>query len=403
MVRLYFRSSCTSALFPRDSRSGYNKFALRTNSELSQAPSGYHDCRHMKIALLNQTGLPWISKPCLLSLLSLALVGLAASTAAAETKDVFAQCRELGRGLNVLGYDPIWESFDQTRFKQEYFGMVRTGGFDTLRVNLFPFRHMGTGPEYRLSDSWWNTMDWTVTNALAARLNIIIDLHEFESTANDAEGNKDRFLAFWRQVAPHFQNAPPNVCFEILNEPHAEMTPDLWNQYLMQALAIIRKSDPTRTVIIGPAFWNSIDHLDELKLPDKDRHIIVTVHYYAPMSFTHQGAPWVKPQYKVGVTWDATPEERGRIESDFEKVRNWAKQHDRPIFLGEFGAYDKGDMASRARYIACVARTAEHFGWSWAYWQFDGDFVVYNTKKNQWVKPIYNALIPPPGTVVIKK
>lgn len=342
--------------------------------------------------------------PCLLSLFLPASLGFAADSVSTGTEDVFAQCRELGRGINVLGYDPIWKSFDRARFKKEYFGVIRAGGFDTLRVNLFPFSHMGAGPDYRLSDSWWNTMDWVATNAQAAHLNVIVDLHEFEATANDPKANKDRFLAFWRQVAPHFHNAPPSVYFEILNEPNGEMTPDVWNQYLAEALAVIRESNPTRAVIIGPAFWNSIDltHLDELKLPDHDRHIIVTVHYYTPMSFTHQGAPWVKPQYKVGVTWDGTPEECGKIESDFQMAQNWAKQQGRPVFLGEFGAYDRGDMASRARYTACVARMAEHFGWSWAYWQFDGDFIVYNIANDRWVKPIYNALIPLPHSVVMK-
>jgi endoglucanase len=356
----------------------------------------------MKISFLKQTGLPQIVIPCLLSLFLSPPFSFVTDTAAAGTDDVFVQCRELGRGVNVIGYDPIWESFDKARFKKEYFGVIRTGGFDTLRVNLFPFSRMGAGPEYRLSDSWWDTMDWVVTNALAVHLNVIVDFHEFEAMGKDAEGNKDRFLAFWQQVAPRFQNAPSSVVFEILNEPNGKMTPEVWNQYLAEALAVIRESNPTRTVIIGPAFWNSIDHLDELKLPDKDRHIIVTVHYYKPMDFTHQGAPWVKPQFKVGVTWNGTAEECGTIESDFQKVQNWAKQHDRPVFLGEFGAYDKGDMASRARYTACVARTAEHFSWSWAYWQFDRDFIVYDVSKNQWVEPIYHSLIPSSRAVALK-
>jgi endoglucanase len=321
------------------------------------------------------------------------LTGVALA-AGSEGEDAFGRNRMLGRGVNVLGYDPIWESVDKARFKDRHFKVIRAGGFDTLRVNLQPFRHMGAEPEYRLSDSWWHTTDWIVTNALAANLNVILDFHEYETTAKDAEGNKNRFLAFWRQVAPHYRNASSSVLFEILNEPNGKVTPQLWNQYLGEALAIIRESNPARTVIIGPAFWNSIDHLAELKLPEQDRHLIVTVHYYLPMNFTHQGAPWAGLQDKVGVVWRGTSQERSVIVVNFLKAQDWAQRHHRPIFLGEFGSYDKGDMASRARYTDCVARMAEGFGWSWAYWQFDSDFIAYDIPKDQWVEAIHHALIP---------
>jgi endoglucanase len=64
--------------------------------------------------------------------------------------------------------------------------------------------------------------------------------------------------------------------------------------------------------------------------------------------------------------------------------------------LGEFGSYDRGgaDMDSRVRYTSYVARTAESLGWAWAYWQFDSDFIVYDMKADEWIKPIWKALIP---------
>ena len=67
------------------------------------------------------------------------------------------------------------------------------------------------------------------------------------------------------------------------------------------------------------------------------------------------------------------PAERLRMKNDFALVQRWARAQDRPILLGEFGAYDKGDMASRAAYTAAAAREAESHGWAWTYWQFDGD------------------------------
>jgi endoglucanase len=52
-------------------------------------------------------------------------------------------------------------------------------------------------------------------------------------------------------------------------------------------------------------------------------------------------------------------------------------------------------MASRARYTSFMAREAERLGWSWSYWQFDSDFVVYDIDGDCWVTPILEALIFP--------
>jgi len=217
----------------------------------------------------------------------------------------------------------------------------------------------------------------------------------FQSMAENPETNKARFLGFWTAVSEHFKNAPDSVTFELLNEPNGKLTADLWNQYLAEALAIVRRSNPTRAVIVGPVSWNAIRALPSLKLPAKDRHLIVTVHYYDPMSFTHQGASWA-PQYTthLGVQWTGSDAEKKAVLKDFQKANDWAKTNNRPLFLGEVGAYDEGDMESRVRYTAHVARTAESFHWSWAYWQFDSDFVLYRVDKNEWVEPIRNALIP---------
>jgi endoglucanase len=201
-------------------------------------------------------------------------------------------------------------------------------------------------------------------------------------------------LDFWKQIVQRFKDAPDNVVFEILNEPNGKLTPELWNQYLKEALAVIRETNPTRTVIVGSPFWNTIDNLNLLDIPKDDRNIVVTVHYYEPLRFTHQGAPWAGDLVKLsGITW-GSDEDKKRVETNFAKAQAWSKANDRPILLGEFGAYDKGDIESRVRYTSFVARTAESLGWAWTYWQFDSDFVVYDIDKDQWNEPIHKALIP---------
>jgi len=306
----------------------------------------------------------------------------------------FTQNRRLGRGVNIIGYDPLWDSPEIARMRDHHFHRIAEAGFDSVRINLHAFRHMGPEPEYELSPGWRETLNWAVSQALSCGLSVVLDLHEFEAMGKAPLENRERFVAFWEQIAEQYSGAPDSVFFEILNEPFGELTPALWNTYLAEALRLIRVQHPTRAVIVGPGHWNGITHLAELQLPQDDRDLIVTVHYYSPMQFTHQGAAWSQFKDLSGIVWAGTAAEKAAIEADFAAAQRWAAQERRPLYLGEFGAYDQADMASRARYTAFVARQAELLGWSWAYWQFDSDFVVYDIPNERWVEPIRDALIP---------
>lgn len=311
----------------------------------------------------------------------------------AQAVNAHKQNEKLGKGVNIIGYDrAFWKDKDYGRFKENYFKMIQEAGFSNIRVNLHAFSRMDEN--YQFDAAWLKTLDWVVEKGLEANLMVILDMHEYTRMADDPVGKKEMFLSVWRQLAPRYKDAPSQVIFEVLNEPNQKLTAEMWNEYLVEAVNIIRKTNPTRTLIIGPANWNGIESLPTLKLPEDDENIIVTVHFYHPMEFTHQGAPWTKDYRNLsGIQWTGTREEKEMIDGKFKLAADWSNSTNRPIFLGEFGAYDKGDMDSRARYTAFVARTAEKYGFSWAYWQFDSDFVVYDIDKEQWVEPILKALI----------
>ena len=112
---------------------------------------------------------------------------------------------------------------------------------------------------------------------------------------------------------------------------------------LAGALKIVREKNPTRLVVVGPVGWNNINELAKLQLPEDDRRLVVTVHYYEPFHFTHQGAEWAGPEAAkwLGTKWTDTPQERQAVARDFDKAIRWAVKHKRPIYLGEFGAYSK--------------------------------------------------------------
>ena len=326
----------------------------------------------------------------LAGLLLLAVTGCATADTAApgqpETK--------YRRGVNIIGYDPIWSDPARARFQEKHFAEIRRGGFDFVRVNLFAFRHMDA--QNRVSPAWLERLDWVVREATEAGLGVILDEHDFDACAKDLPACRVKLPAFWRQVAPRYRNAPRSVAFELLNEPYVPLDAATWNAFHRELLAIVRETNPTRTVVIGPTRWNNFNELPTLDLPEDDRNILVTFHYYEPFRFTHQGARWAGDVKDVsGITFGSEAE-LAQIRADFEKVAAWSRANDRPILLGEFGAYDKSGtpLEMRVAYTNAVAREAERQGFGWAYWQFDSDFIVWDMARDAWVDPIHRALIP---------
>jgi endoglucanase len=302
--------------------------------------------------------------------------------------------RPFKRGVNVLGYDPYWTQGGQRRFEWRHFAEIHKAGFDFVRVNLQAFKHMDV--QNRLEPQWLAKLDDVVREAQKVGLGVILDEHDFDVCSEDVDACRTKLSAFWQQVAPRYANAPRTVAFELLNEPHDKLNGEVWNGLLAQLLATVRQSNPTRTVVVGPTHWNSLNDLPLLKLPN-DPNLLVTYHYYEPFHFTHQGATWAGEEVKKlhGITWGSEAD-RAAMRADFDKVAAWSAANKRPILLGEFGAYDRSGtpLGLRVAYITAARSEAERHGFGWAYWQFEGDFVVWDMPNQRWIEPIKKGLIP---------
>jgi endoglucanase len=173
------------------------------------------------------------------------------------------------------------------------------------------------------------------------------------------------------------------------------MKADIWNAVHSEAYQIIRRANPNRTLLIGPIYGNQIIYLKDLRLPEDDRNLIVTIHHYMPIQFTHQGAEW-SPQNKdlSGIEWPNKVSGEQAIQNDFEMAQEWSKSQNRPLHLGEFGVYNKAGMDSRVRWTTFVARQAEQRNWSWSYWEFSQGFGIYSKGNGQWRTNLLVVLIP---------
>jgi endoglucanase len=310
--------------------------------------------------------------------------------------DAFAAARALGRGVNMgNALDAPSEGEWGIIIKEGYFDLIRDAGFNGVRIPVRWSTHARKEAPYTIEPRFFTRVDQVVGWALERGLVVVLNIHHYEEMAVDPEGHEQRFLALWEQIARHYKDYSHSLFFELLNEPNGALTSSLWNRLSGEALAIVRKTNPERTVIIGGASWNAYDQLQFLELPADDQHIIANYHYYNPFEFTHQGAEWVSGSGPwLGTTWEASDPQKEAVTAHLDAVADWAGQHNLPVYMGEFGAYSKADMESRARWTSFLAREAEARGFAWAYWEFCAGFGVYEPVSKTWRSPLLKALIP---------
>jgi endoglucanase len=330
------------------------------------------------------------------------------------------------RGVNLADYleTPAGRDWG-VKVSAEEFGLMKREGFDHVRVPIRWSDYTGPGPEFVLSTGIFARVDFVVTNALAAKLAVIINLHHFDAFTSDPDGETEKFLAIWRQVAAHYASCTNRVAFELLNEPKDKATTQKMNAVSAQAIAEIRKTNPTRTIFVSPGKWDQIEELKNLVLPAADNNLIVTVHCYDPFYFTHQGASWAGEDVKVTgiefpgppkyslfpnaslklnpwvVDWiqryntlpaRQNPSSPSAFAGKLALARAWSDYYGRPIHVGEFGAYTKADQTSRANFYTAFRRACRENKLGWAIWDWSSGFRYWDKEKKQPMPGMRKAL-----------
>jgi endoglucanase len=321
-----------------------------------------------------------------------------ASARAGVILDAAAMNRALSPGMN---YGAIFDAKPPEGWgwvaKEGDFKVIAEGGFRGLRLPIRWDAEAGSGAPYTIDPRFFARIDRMLAAALGAGLTVVLDFHNFDGLMADPEGQKARFLGLWDQIAHHYRSYPRTVLFEVLNEPHDRLTPELWNALLPQALAVIRRENPDRVVLIGTADWGGIQALDSLHLPTGDSNLILSFHDYSPFHFTHQGATWVGPQSQawVGTRWIGSFSETEELRGDFERVDAYARAHGVPVNLGEYGSSDAADEASRVLWTSAMSRAARRFDFSYFYWEFKaGTMAVYDGNAGKWRAGLKDAILP---------
>jgi aryl-phospho-beta-D-glucosidase BglC (GH1 family) len=321
----------------------------------------------------------------------------------------------LGTGINLGNELDAWPgnegSWTDGVVAQKYmFDDFKAMGFNSVRIPVTWGE--ATNPSDRLSDvfpynvnpSFMTRVDTVAGWGIDAGLTIVINAHHEDwirtKTGADYTVQKQRFIALWTQIAEHFKSWPPQLVFEIINEPWKDMTNEDVNDLNTAVLAVIRANNPTRTVIMGANSWNSIDAMQDgvftVPTHSSDPHIIANFHYYKPYSFCG---------YSKG-TWGSN-DDIASMTGALTSAASWASSKGVPVCMNECGVtivYNGAitDTASRISWCRNVSRVAKSKGIPIAIWNhqlaFDkkniwGDLKVYDLVDRTCDKDIIDAVM----------
>jgi hypothetical protein len=286
-------------------------------------------------------------------------------------------------GVNLGGWLSQYQKFDHAHFRTfitaDDIQQIAGWGMDHVRLPLdYPVLEDDAQPGV-YQEAGFAYIDRCLEWCKAAGLQIILDLHQAPGYKFDAldqvtlfadEAMQVRFVNLWRALAERYQGEGDYLYLELLNEIVLPDS-DPWSALATRAIHAIRAIDPRRVIVVGGNHYNATDQMQNLRLPPDDR-LVYTFHFYEPLIFTHQKAPWVPETYEYGQAVDypapcpdlteylaQKPQHRARLQRFIGKqldrgalldalqpAFDFARNSGYAVYCGEFGVIDRAPRAA---------------------------------------------------------
>ena len=213
----------------------------------------------------------------------------------------------------------------------------------------------------------------------------------------DEQGNK--LPEAWQLLTQALNWAGKHHLRTIVDDEHEQ-----WNKLIFKAHKALREREPQRTLVIGSNMWQATWTFKYLRIPEGDKNIVLSFHYYEPQALTHYGAPWTPVGgYRGKLTYpgrlisqadyDAAPDSlkpvlkkytgvwnRERIAKDFRDAIAVAKKYGVQLYCGEWGVYEPVDRELAYKWTKDMLWVFDKYNIAWASWCYDNDFGFWDQK-----------------------
>jgi endoglucanase len=291
-------------------------------------------------------------------------------------------------------------------FTEKDMAFIAESGFDHIRIpvdeaELWDYNNEKFKDAFTLLHK---TIGWCKQYHLKA----IVDLHILRSHNYSAKDQplwdnsnaQGRFLQCWQELSTELKKYPSSlVAYELLNEPVADSA-EQWNNLLSDAIQQIRQQEPNRVIIVGSNQFESYSSFPQLRIPDKEKRVILSFHYYNPVYFTRYQASGTRqkdysgPVHYPGPT--ITPKELNQqpatirnllagstqeynedvIQDQMDIPVKVGKKMKLTVYCGEWGCTNLVSRRDRLRWYKDMRKVLEKNNIAWAIWDYKGSYGI---------------------------
>lgn len=316
---------------------------------------------------------------------------------------------KISRGVNIGNWlSQSWVMGEQREkiFSEEDIELLAANGFDHIRLPVDEAQLFNT--DMTLNESTVELIHRTVDCCVEHGLKVIFDLHilrSFNFLDNDAplwksKEEQDKLVDMWRDIQGILRDYPvTSVAYEILNEAVAP-TDGQWSDLMLRVVSMIRETEKDRVIVLGANMQNQVGHVKNIIVPEGDRNILLSFHFYEPLLITHYQASWTQlrnlhfigPMHYPGqlipddVYAALNDEEKTVVEPynhfyDKEWMRqmwqeavDYAKTKGIGLYLGEFGCLVNCGEEVRLAWFKDVVDLCRELGIPYTMWEYNSQF-----------------------------
>lgn len=304
------------------------------------------------------------------------------------------------KGVNINAwFDRLTSQVDPDKIKDKDFDIIKSLGMDVVRLPIKFNDNTGPAPEYKLDEEYLNMLDNAVERITSHGLWVILDHHSLSVETFPLDG-EDLITECCKQLALRYKGHE-KVALELFNEPYTNDLQLIWPKMQGRIIKAVRACDPD-LIMIATGWGGKPNTLADL--PEyNDPRVIYTFHYYSPLMFTHQQAYWSENEGvlsgipfpydaarmpEIHPRWEKEPylaflygiyNETGTekyIRDEINEAVDWATEHGKLLFCGEFGALNTSDPADRYCWYKVVGDALNSNNIPWTLWQYNDQQLV---------------------------